>query len=385
MKYLKLNTLTLRNFKGIPFFQADFNGESSIITGANGVGKSTVFDAFAWLVYGTDSAGRGEKNLQIKPLSSRGTTQDRDTVTSVELSCTMDDKPLHFKKEMFEQWSVPKGDADPRLEGNRFRFFYQGMPVRRSRFEEVTRELFDSQVGQLQTGVLRFCEDLHWKQRRDLLCRVAKVPSDRSFMERDPDMEGLLSQMESDSADDLRQHYLRQKSQQAGLKTHLNAKMEETKEIIRILSDRLEKMQNQFRENESKMEETEKALLLFSTLAERKSTHLEHAMDDFLFPLRLRLKKPLLDGGSEECCDILCHGIPYCNLSTGQKIKVDLFLAARLAELTGVCLPSFIDNCESLTERPQYPGQFICLITGPGILEVLPFGEETDQSGDYIQ
>lgn len=385
MQYLKIKSLTLRNFKGVSYFHGDFDGENATIQGANGVGKSTVFDAFAWLVYGTDRQGRGEKNLQIKPLTPQGTTQDPEAVTSVEMECFLGDTAVHLKKEMFEQWSIPKGDTAPRLEGNRFRFFYQGMPVRRSRFEEVTQELFQSQLGQIQTGVLKFCQDLHWKQRRDLLCRIANAPTDRSLMESDSSMKDLLSQMDSDCADGLRQQYNRQKNQYAGLKTHLNAKMEETKEIIQILSSRLEKMQEQFRENEQKMEGVEKALLLLSKLTERKSVFLETSLGELLSPLMLRLKKPLLDGGCEECCELLYHGIPYGNLSTGQKMQVDLLLASRLGEVTGVCLPCFVDNGEALTEEIHYPGQCIRLVTGPGALEVMHHGKETNQSGDYIQ
>ncbi len=385
MKYLKIKTLTLQNFKGVSYFQGDFGLENATLTGSNGVGKTTVFDAFAWLVYGTDSQGHGEKTIQVKPLTDRGTTRDREAVTSVELSCTMDGRPLVLKKEMFEQWSVPKGDTVPRLEGNRFRFFYQGMPVRRSRFEEVTQSLFRSCLGQLQTGVVRLCQDLHWKQRRELLCSIAQTPSDRALMESDPSMAALLSQMESDSAQSLRQHYSRQKSQYAGLRANLNAKLEETREIIRILSQRVEMIHAQLCENQRNMEETEKSLFLLSKLTQRKSACLESSLRQLLSPLVLRLRRPLLDGGFEDCCELLYEGIPYSNLSTGQKIRVDLMLASRLAEVTDLCLPCFVDNAEALTEQIDYPGQCIRLVTGTGPLEVMRRGKEANQFGDHLQ
>lgn len=385
MQYLKIKTLTLENFKGVSYFQGDFDQENVILTGANGAGKSTVFDAFAWLVYGTDSQGRGEKTIQVKPLTDRGTTRDREAVTSVELSCTLDGRPLLLKKEMFEQWSVPKGDTAPRLEGNRFRFFYQGMPVRRSRFEEVTQELFRPPLGRLQTGVVRLWEDLHWKQRQELLCTIAQTPSDRSLMESDPSMAELLSQMDSDSAQSLRQRYSKQKAQYTGLRANLNAKLEETREIIRIMSQRMEMIHAQLCENQRNMEKTENSLFLLWKLAQRKSACLETSLRQLLSPLVLRLKRPLLDGSFEDCCEILYGGIPYGNLSTGQKIRVDLMLAARLAEVMDLCLPCFVDNAEALTEQIDYPGQCIRLVTGTGPLEVMPCGKEAHQSGDHLQ
>ena len=52
MKILKMR---LENFQGVKELEIDPQGESSAIYGDNGTGKSTVYNAFTWLMYGKPS------------------------------------------------------------------------------------------------------------------------------------------------------------------------------------------------------------------------------------------------------------------------------------------------------------------------------------------
>jgi DNA repair exonuclease SbcCD ATPase subunit len=54
MKKVTLTRLELRNFKKIEFKLIDFTNQTDIV-GTNGVGKSTIFDAYTWLLYGKNS------------------------------------------------------------------------------------------------------------------------------------------------------------------------------------------------------------------------------------------------------------------------------------------------------------------------------------------
>lgn len=61
MKILKMK---LENFQGVKELEIDPQGESSAIYGDNGTGKSTVYNAFTWLMYGKPSTT--EKNYTPK-------------------------------------------------------------------------------------------------------------------------------------------------------------------------------------------------------------------------------------------------------------------------------------------------------------------------------
>ena len=52
MKILKMR---LENFQGVKELEIDPQGESSAIYGDNGTGKTTVYNAFTWLMYGKPS------------------------------------------------------------------------------------------------------------------------------------------------------------------------------------------------------------------------------------------------------------------------------------------------------------------------------------------
>ena len=62
---IQLKQLTLSNFKGIRQLTIELNAITNI-QGDNGTGKSTIFDAFAWLLFGKDS--HDAKDFNIKTL-----------------------------------------------------------------------------------------------------------------------------------------------------------------------------------------------------------------------------------------------------------------------------------------------------------------------------
>ncbi len=64
---MKLTQLNLQNFKGIEFGDFRFTN-NTIIRGDNATGKTTVFDALCWLLFGKDSLDRAD--FQIKTLKN---------------------------------------------------------------------------------------------------------------------------------------------------------------------------------------------------------------------------------------------------------------------------------------------------------------------------
>ena len=75
MKTIVIRQLTLLNFKGIRNLTVDFDAIETNIYGANGAGKTTVFDAFTWLLFGKDSKDR--KDFNIKTLGEDGKAIER--------------------------------------------------------------------------------------------------------------------------------------------------------------------------------------------------------------------------------------------------------------------------------------------------------------------
>ena len=67
---MRLLTLRLRNFKGIREFTLEANGSDVTIYGDNGTGKTTLVDAFMWLLFDKDSQNR--KDFELKTIGPDG-------------------------------------------------------------------------------------------------------------------------------------------------------------------------------------------------------------------------------------------------------------------------------------------------------------------------
>ena len=92
MKILKMK---LENFQGVKELEIDPQGESSAIYGDNGTGKSTVYNAFTWLMYGKPSTT--EKNYTPK------TTGSHNLHHSVEMTVELaDGSEMVLKKDYHE-------------------------------------------------------------------------------------------------------------------------------------------------------------------------------------------------------------------------------------------------------------------------------------------
>ena len=66
---LKIRSLHMENFKGIKMLDVTFSGKTKI-SGQNAVGKTTIFDAFTWLLFNKNSAG--EEKFNVRPLDKDG-------------------------------------------------------------------------------------------------------------------------------------------------------------------------------------------------------------------------------------------------------------------------------------------------------------------------
>src|SRR5688572_12627008 len=81
---IEIKTLTLINFKGIKHKVISLNSDINSIVGDNGTGKTTIKDAFLWLLFGKDSNDRTD--FEIKPLDMFGNpSQKIENEVSAEL------------------------------------------------------------------------------------------------------------------------------------------------------------------------------------------------------------------------------------------------------------------------------------------------------------
>ena len=71
---LILDRIRIENFKGCRHIEVDFSESRTRLFGMNGVGKTTIADAFAWCMWNKDSHGNapGSDAFRDKPLDEDG-------------------------------------------------------------------------------------------------------------------------------------------------------------------------------------------------------------------------------------------------------------------------------------------------------------------------
>lgn len=179
---MKLIKLILRNFKGIKDFELDAGGEDVDIYGDNGTGKTTIADAWFWLLFGKDSLNRAD--FEIKTLDSDGVPIP-GLEHEVEGTLDLDGKPLTLKKVYQEIWTKKRGLATKEFTGHTTDHFIDGVPIKKGEYETKIASIVDEDAFKLLTNPRYFNEVIHWQERRRLLMQVCGDVSDEDVIAYD--------------------------------------------------------------------------------------------------------------------------------------------------------------------------------------------------------
>lgn len=68
---IKSKKMDLKKFEAIKEFACEFGNEITTISGENGTGKSTIVDAFMWVLFGKDSHGRSDFEVDEIPVKQK--------------------------------------------------------------------------------------------------------------------------------------------------------------------------------------------------------------------------------------------------------------------------------------------------------------------------
>lgn len=196
---MKLVRMALENFKGIRSKELKIGGRSANIYGANGTGKTTVFDAFTWLLFGRSSEERA--NFSPKTITSEGAAHNLEH--SVECDIEIDGEITTFKRVYHEVYKKTRGYAEAVLSGHTTDYYINGVPKKEKEYQKFWQDIFQNdEVVKLLTMPSYFPEQLHWEKRRGLLLEICGNISDLAIMETDTELTELSSQVGKNSVDE---------------------------------------------------------------------------------------------------------------------------------------------------------------------------------------
>lgn len=234
MREISLLSLSIRNFKGCETMTLDLGGRSAGIYGDNAAGKTTIYDALTWLLYGKDS--RGQSSFEIKPLTANGEVRDHAAVTEVEALFSVDGGQISLRKTYFEKWSTKRGSAQQSYDGNTCEYFVDGVPTKKYEYERRAGELVSEELFRMLTGVTWFCEGMKWQDRRKVLFEVCGVASDGEIMAGAPQFAELSSAMGRLSLDDYKKKLQAERKGLSGTRNEMPARLDECRKTVEELA-----------------------------------------------------------------------------------------------------------------------------------------------------
>ena len=196
-----LKKLNLKNFKGIKSLDVNFSNKTSI-KGQNAAGKTTIFDAFTWLLFNKNSAG--EEKFNVRPLDKDGSRIDNVEIKVVAV-LDVDGKEVELSKVQKQNWVKKRGTDTVTLQGNVNSFEIDGYPKSEADFKDYVSGLAQSEdMFKLLTNPQYF-SSLKWKEQRDILMKLVSEVSDVELAKTDSKYAPLINELEkASSTDDIR-------------------------------------------------------------------------------------------------------------------------------------------------------------------------------------
>lgn len=232
MTEIKIKRLALENFKSHRNLTLTFDGSNASIYGDNATGKTSIYDALTWLLFGKDSHGNGEKNIEVKPLNAAGEVADHQAVTEVEAVLLANGEEISLRRTLREVWTTKRGSLESTYDGNTSDYAVNGVPCQKKAFTDRVNELVDEDTFRMLTSVSHFAADLPWQERRAVLFRVAGVLDDKQIMATREDFQPLLEAMGNLTPEDYKKKLLADKKGFVSARNEIPARISECQKTV---------------------------------------------------------------------------------------------------------------------------------------------------------
>lgn len=252
MKTIQLTNLKISNFKGIKSFDGDFTFKT-VVSGANATGKTTLFDAFTWLLFGKNSEDK--KDFGIKPLTADNKQVHRvDMEVQATLFLSENNIPVGeehtLRRVMREKWVTRRGYAEEEFSGHETIYFWNDVLLSQAEYEmKVSSILGDTvQLFKLITNPFYF-NQMKWQDRRGILVNMAgEIPTPDRFKD-------LLTKIGNKTLDEYRKELTAKKKKLRAELDTIPARIDEVKRSKPAAQD-WKAIEDEISNTEKKLQET---------------------------------------------------------------------------------------------------------------------------------
>ena len=254
MRNIQLNTLRLENFKGIREFELNTTGADSIaIYGDNATGKTSIADAFIWLLFDKDT--QNKKDFGIKTLVDGKEVHNLEH--TVEGSFSIDGKPLTLKKVYKEKWTKKRGQQTAEFSGHETDHYVDEVPVKKSEYNAKVGSLIDEDVFKLITSPTYFNEQIKWQDRRKTLLEICGDIDENDVFASQSDLKVLPEILKGKSVDDYKKIVAEKRRKINSELDTIPVRISEVQKSLNDLTGTPESLNEKLAEINGQIEETE--------------------------------------------------------------------------------------------------------------------------------
>ena len=208
MENIQLKQLKIRNFKGFKEFEVNADGQDLKIYGDNATGKSSLFDAFSWVLFGKDS--HDSANFSWKPLDKEN-KEINHLETEVTLLLSIDDEELQLSRTVTEKWTRKRGSDSKSFEGHETAYRIDGIKTTQTKYKKKIEEVISEDTFKQLTNVYYVAEVMKPKERRGLLFDLVEAVTDEEVIQSNKKLKPLEMILDGRSVEDKRQLIMEEK------------------------------------------------------------------------------------------------------------------------------------------------------------------------------
>ena len=229
MKVIKLLSLQVENFKGLGSVSIDFDWMMTLLKGRNGSGKSSVFDAWCWLLF--DQNSQSETKFNIRKLDTDGNPVHHTDIIVIG-TVEVDGVKIELKKVQKEKWVKKRGQESQEFSGNVNEFYINSYPKSSKEFAEFIASIVDENIFKILTSPYTFPQ-MDWKDQRKLLFSLIG-DLDTSDLESEVEYFDLIKdELAIASIDDIRKKWVKSKNTLSKLPDEIQTRIDEVSKQIK--------------------------------------------------------------------------------------------------------------------------------------------------------
>ncbi len=246
---ITLKELNIQNFKGVKAKSINFSNKTAI-RGMNASGKTTIVDAFLWLLFGKNS--QYVEKFDLRPLDENGKPINFIDI-SVSAVLDIDGKEVELGKTQSQNWVKQRGSEQAVFQGNINKFEIDGYPKSDKEYKAFISEIVDENLFKMLTNPTYF-PNLKWKEQRDILMRFATDKSDYDLAVEFGCFADLLDELQkAPSTEDINKKYAKSLKELKATQMEIPVRIDElSKQIVDIDVAELELKKNEIKDQLTK-------------------------------------------------------------------------------------------------------------------------------------